>query len=197
MTMSTRTPRHTAPLNDRQSHEVRSSGSKISMRVAPGEEAQKAAVEGLGQLLADTISLRDLYKKYLWQASAETLHQLHLLFDEHFREQSRLVDRIAERIMTLGGVSIAMPADVAERTLVPRPPREREEVPMQISRMLQAHQIVLEEARAMARLASEQGDDGTNDLLVGDVIRTNETQCWFIAEQIVDTLLVLSEDGRS
>jgi starvation-inducible DNA-binding protein len=176
-------------------HETGSSGSRISMRTALPEETQKATVTNLEQLLADTISLRDLYKKHLWQGSGETFHEIHLLFDEHFREQSGLVDRIAERIMTLGGVSIAMPADVAERTLVPRPPKEREEVPMQISRLLQAHQIVLEEARAMARQAIEQGDDGTTDLLVDDVIRTNESQCWFIAEQIMDTLLVRSEDG--
>lgn len=195
MTISTRTPHHPAQLNGKHSHETGSFGSRMSMHIALAEETRKASVDNLEQLLADTISLRDLYQKHLWQVSG--LHQLHLLFDEHFREQSGLVDRIAERIVILGGVGIAMPADVAERTLVPRPPKEREEVPMQISRMLQAHQIVLEEARAMARQASERGDDGTNDLLVSDVIRTNETQCWFIAEQIVDTLLVRAEDDRS
>ena len=125
--------------------------------------------------------------------SGPTFYQLHLLFDKHFNEQGELVDLIAERIMTLGGVSVAMSADVAEMTLVPRPPKGREEVPVQISRLLHAHEIVLKEARTMARLAAEHDDQGTNDLLVSDVIRTNELQVWFVAEHVVDTPIVRAE----
>ena len=136
------------------------------------------------------MTLRDMYKKHHWQVSGPTFYQLHLLFDKHFNEQSQLVDAIAERIQSLGGVSIAMAHDVAEMTLIPRPPRGREEVPVQLSRLLHAHEIVLKEARAMARQAAEAGDDGTNDLLVSDVIRPNELQVWFIGEHLVDTPLV-------
>jgi starvation-inducible DNA-binding protein len=116
-----------------------------------------------------------------------------LLFDKHFGEQSELVDTIAERITMLGGISIAMAADVAEMTLIPRPPKGREEVPVQISRLVHAHEIVLEEARTMARQADRNGDDGTNDLLVSNVIRTNESQVWFVAEHVVDEPLVRAE----
>jgi starvation-inducible DNA-binding protein len=147
-------------------------------------------VDNLNQVLADTITLRDLYKKHHWQVSGHTFYQLHLLFDKHYGEQAELVDEIAERIMMLGGVSLAMASDVAETTLIPRPPRGREEPPVQISRLLHAHEIILEEARAMAREAAAQGDDGTNDLLVSDVIRTNEMQVWFVSEHVVDTPLV-------
>ena len=139
---------------------------------------------------ADTMTLRDLYKKHHWQVVGPTFYQLHLLFDKHYGEQNELVDAIAERIQVLGGVSVAMAPDVAEMTLIPRPPKGREEVPVQISRLLHAHEIVLEEARAMARKAAEQGDDGTNDLLVSSVIRTNEMQVWFVAEHVVDDPLV-------
>jgi starvation-inducible DNA-binding protein len=140
-------------------------------------------------LLADTITLRDLYKKHHWQIVGATFYQLHLLFDKHYDEQNELVDKIAERIQLLGGVSLAMAHDVAETTLVPRPPKGREEPPVQISRLLHAHEIVLKEARAMARRASESGDDGTNDLIVSDVIRRNELQVWFVAEHVVDVPL--------
>jgi starvation-inducible DNA-binding protein len=143
------------------------------------------SVENLNQLLADTISLRDLYKKHHWQVSGPTFYQLHLLFDKHFDEQSTLMDEIAERIQSLGGVSIAVAHDVAETTLIPRAPRAREEASVQITRLLHAHEIVLEEARAMARQAATAGDDGTNDLLVSGVIRTNERQVWFLAEHLV------------
>jgi starvation-inducible DNA-binding protein len=110
---------------------------------------------------------------------------LHLLFDKHFGEQAELVDQIAERIQMLGGLSYAMAADVAENTNIPRPPKGREEAPVQISRLLTAHEIILQGARASARKATEMGDDGTNDLLVSDVIRTNEMQVWFLAEHVV------------
>ena len=136
------------------------------------------------------MTLRGLYKKHRWQVSGPTFHQLHLLFDEHFGEQSELVDQIAERIMMLGGIRVAMAADVAEATRIPRPPKGREEVPVQISRLLEAHEIVLIEARTMARIAADEEDDGTNDLLVSNVIRTNEAQVWFVAEHVVDAPLV-------
>src|SRR5262249_25039849 len=96
----------------------------------------------LNQLLADTMTLRDLYKKSHWQVAAPTFYQLHLLFDKHYDEQNELVASVAERIQLLGGVSIAMAADVAETTQIERPPRGRETVSVQLSRLLDAHQIV-------------------------------------------------------
>jgi starvation-inducible DNA-binding protein len=152
--------------------------------------------EQLNLLLADTMTLRDLYKKSHWQVSGPTFYQLHLLFDKHYGEQSEIVDTIAERIQLLGGVSIAMAADVAETTRIERPPRGREEVPVQISRLLDAHQILIRNCRTLASLASELGDDGTNDLVVSDVLRPNELQAWFLSEHLVDAPLVRAEEPR-
>jgi starvation-inducible DNA-binding protein len=152
-------------------------------------------VGNLNQLLADTMTLRDMYKKHHWQVAGHTFYQLHLLFDKHHEEQDELVDAIAERIQLLGGISLAMAADVAETTMIPRPPRGREEAPVQISRLLEAHELILKEARTMAKQAVDAGDDGTNDLLVSDVIRTNELQAWFVAEHVVDVPLVRAAGG--
>jgi starvation-inducible DNA-binding protein len=148
----------------------------------------------LNQLLADTMTLRDLYKKCHWQVAGPTFYQLHLLFDKHYGEQNELVDSIAERIQLLGGVSLAMAADVAETTQVERPPRGREEVPVQLSRLIDAHQIIIQQCRPLARRAAELGDDGTNDLVVSDVIRTNELQVWFLSEHLVDVPLVEAKE---
>ncbi len=156
-----------------------------------------ASTENLNQLLADTMTLRDMYKKHHWQVAGSTFYQLHLLFDKHHGEQDELVDQIAERIQLLGGISLAMAADVAETTMIPRPPRGREEAPVQISRLLEAHELILKEARTMAKKASESGDDGTNDLLVSNVIRTNELQVWFLAEHLVDVPLVRADEGKA
>src|SRR5258708_1259551 len=144
----------------------------------------------LNQLLADTMTLRDLYKKSHWQVAGPTFYQLHLLYDKHYGEQVEVVDSVAERIQLLGGVSIAMAADVAETTQIERPPRGREEVPVQLSRLLDAHQVIIRESRILARRASLLGDDGTNDLVVSEVLRTNELQVWFLSEHLVNVPLV-------
>src|SRR5207244_2555505 len=175
-----------APLTPQPAHEIPPFGHRVRMPIALSENACKDSVENLNQLLADTMTLRDLYKKHHWQVAGVTFYQLHLLFDKHYERQNELVDAIAERIQLLGGVSLAMAHDVAETTLIPRPPKGREEAAVQISRLLHAHEIVLKEARTMARLAAERGDDGTNDLIVSDVIRGNELQVWFVAEHVVD-----------
>src|SRR6266849_4498429 len=151
----------------------------------------------LNQVLADTMTLRDLYKKSHWQVAGPTFYQLHLLFDKHYDEQVELVDSIAERIQLLGGVSIAMAADVAETTQIERPPRGRETVSVQLSRLLDAHQVVIRQTRKLARRASEMGDDGTNDLLVSDVLRTNELQVWFVSEHLVDVPLIKAQATSS
>ena len=173
--------------------ELQRYGTIVAVPIALDASVRGVSVENLNQVLADTMTLRDMYKKHHWQVSGPTFYQLHLLFDKHFDEQSELVDSIAERIQSLGGVSIAMAHDVAEMTLIPRPPRGRDEVPVQIARLLHAHEIVLKEARAMARQAAEAGDDGTNDLLVSEVIRTNERHVWFVAEHLADTPLIPHE----
>jgi starvation-inducible DNA-binding protein len=175
--------------------EIQEFGTVIkSLPIGLDETVRLRMVEMLNQILADTITMRDLYKKSHWQVSGPTFYQLHLLFDKHFEEQSGLVDVLAERIQTLGGVSVAMAADVAEMTKLERPPRGREEVPVQISRLLEAHHAVIVEAREGARKAASAGDDGTNDALVSQVVRTNELQVWFLSEHVVEMPLVDAED---
>jgi len=178
------------PVAHQNAPEIQPFGHLVKLPIALAENACKESVENLNQLLADTITLRDLYKKHHWQVAGPTFYLLHLLFDKHYEQQNELVDKIAERIQLLGGVSLAMAHDVAETTMIPRPPKGREEVPVQVSRLLHAHEIVLKEARTMARRAAEAGDDGTNDLLVSDVIRGNELQVWFVAEHVVEMPLV-------
>ncbi|QJW94632.1 Dps family protein [Frigoriglobus tundricola] len=174
----TKVPRADAP----PPYEVQAFGTLTDVPIALAEAARREGVDNLNQLLADTITLRDLYRKHHWQASGPTFYMLHLLFDKHYREQDELVDAVAERVMQLGGVSVAMGADVAEMTLVPSPPKGRERTAEQLARLLFAHEVILEEARAMARYAERDGDVGTADLIVSKIIRTNETQVWFVAE---------------
>ncbi|HWK45096.1 MAG TPA: DNA starvation/stationary phase protection protein [Stellaceae bacterium] len=170
--------------------EIQAYGTVTKLPIGLGQNVRLASVEMLNQVLVDTMTLRDLYKKAHWQVSGHTFYQLHLLFDKHYTEQAELVDMIAERIQSLGGIALAMAHDVAEMTTLDRPPRGREQVPTIISRLLSAHEKMLVQIRKFAHEAAENGDDGTNDLLVSDLIRLHEMQVWFVAEHLVDTPLV-------
>ena len=159
-------------------------GTILPRPIALQDSVCLQSVKALNQVLADTITLRDLYKKHHWQTGGPHFYTLHLLFDKHYSEQADLVDELAERIQQLGGVSLAMAADVAEVTKVERPPRDREEPVAQVRRLLKAHEQVLTGVRAAAKKSSEAGDDGTNDLLVSGVLRANERQVWFVAAHL-------------
>jgi starvation-inducible DNA-binding protein len=178
---------HAEPvLAEGKQHETQKFGELIHIPLGLSRETREASVTALNHILADTMTLRDLYKKHHWQASGPTFHQLHLLFDKHYQEQATLVDLLAERIQILGGISVAMAADVAELTWLDRPPRGRENATVQITRLLGGHEKLLIEARELAKKCNEEGDLGTNDLLVSDVVRTNEFQVWVLAEHLVE-----------
>jgi len=183
------------PRLHQRAREIQAYGTVSHMLPLELEEPVRLEMtEQLNQLLADTMTLRDLYKKSHWQVAGPTFYQLHLLYDKHYGEQVELVDSIAERIQLLGGVSIAMAPDVAETTQIERPPRGREEVPVQLSRLLDAHQIIIREVRKLASRASVLGDDGTNDLVVSEVLRTNELQAWFLSEHLVNMPLIEAQE---
>jgi starvation-inducible DNA-binding protein len=187
-------PDHISPHWKQNARTIQKFGTVIrNLPIGIDEKTRTELCEQLNLMLADTASLRDLYKKSHWQVAGPTFYQLHLLFDKHFGEQVELVDLLAERIQTLGGVSVAMAHDIADLTRLERPPRDREEVPVQISRLLEAHESILKNARALAKKADDLGDDGTNDILVSNVIRTNELQVWFISEHLVEMPLVYAK----
>ena len=174
-------------------NEIQPFGTLKDLPIALAENARAKSVGALNQILVDTMTLRDLYKKHHWQVSGVTFYQLHLLLDKHYEEQAGFVDDIAERIQSLGGLAYAMAHDVAENTKLPRPPSGREDVATQISRLLEAHEIMLKEIREAAAEAAEYGDDGTNDLLVSSLIRTHEMQVWFIGEHLAATPLLAKD----
>lgn len=171
--------------------EIQSFGTVVARPIALDQKVRLASVNGLNQILADTITLRDLYKKHHWQVGGATFYQLHLLFDKHYGEQAELVDTLAERIQTLGGVALAMAADVAETTRIARPPRGTEDATVQLFRLQQAHELIIEETREAAEKADKAGDDGTNDLLISEVLRLNEFQVWFISQQLAGNGIAL------
>jgi len=170
--------------------EIQAFGTVRQFPLALSYETRMYSCQRLNQLLADSQVLYALYKKHHWLMRGATFYQLHLLLDKHANEQLALVDKIAERVQTLGGVAVGDPRHVAELTKVPRPPDGCEEVPAMLSRLLEAHELILGDAHDAAARVAELGDDGSNDLLVSDVIRTGELQAWFLAEHLVDTPLV-------
>lgn len=167
------------------SKETQRYGDIVPMPHGMAAATVAGSVTSLNQMLADSITLRDMYKKHHWQVVGPTFNQLHLMYDTHFTAQVEVVDAIAERIQSLGGVSLAMAADVAEETRIPRLPRGREPAAVQLSRLIDAHTMILKYAREKANEAGDAGDSGTDDLLVSQVVRTNELQVWFLSEHLV------------
>ena len=175
-------------------HEVQRFGTVRQFPLGLSFEARLDSCQRLNHILADSQILFALYKKHHWLMRGPTFYQLHLLLDKHASEQLALIDAIAERVQTLGGVAVGDPRLAAEITRIPRPPDGAEEVPAMLSRLLEAHETILISAHQDAARAAESGDDGTNDLLVSEVIRTGELQAWFLAEHLVDTPLVRADE---
>ena len=178
------------PWLHQRGHEIQRFGTVRQFPVALSQEARLYSCQRLNRLLSDSQVLFALYKKHHWLMRGATFYQLHLLLDKHAGEQVALIDALAERVQTLGGVAVGDPRHVAEIARVPRPPDGCEEVPAMLSRLLEAHEIILSDAHDAAARVAELGDDGTNDLIVSEVIRTGELQAWFLAEHLVDTPLV-------
>src|SRR5215212_11079325 len=169
---------------------IQAFGTLRLLPIALSHEARLLSCQLLNQILADTMILYSLYKKHHWHMRGATFYQLHLLLDKHAEEQLALVDTLAERVQMLGGVAIADPRDVAELTTIDRPPSGVEEVPAMLARLLTAHEAIITEVRAAITQTAQNGDDSSNDLLMGDVLRANEQQVWFLAEHLVETPLV-------
>jgi starvation-inducible DNA-binding protein len=178
------------PWLHQHSAEVQKYGTVRQFPLGLSAEARRYSCERLNQILADSQILYALYKKHHWLMRGATFYQLHLLLDKHADEQNELIDKIAERVQTLGGVAVGDPRHVAEITRIDRAPNGVEEPPAMLSRLLEAHEAILIDAHDAAKRTADEGDDGTNDLIVSEVIRTGELQCWFLAEHLVDTPLV-------
>jgi starvation-inducible DNA-binding protein len=159
-----------------------------ALRLAPialSAQARGESAQLLNLILADSMILYAMYKKHHWLVAGPTFYQLHLLFDKHAEEQQELIDLLAERVQTLGAIAVGDPRHAAELTTVERPPNGAEEVPSMIHRLLDAHETVIAKVRHAIDRTDSNADWGSNDLLMSDVLRRNELQVWFLAEQIV------------
>ncbi|MES4907668.1 MULTISPECIES: DNA starvation/stationary phase protection protein [unclassified Streptomyces] len=190
MTTNSPSPHSSQPWLHQKGEVIQEFGTVKQFPVALSYEARMYSCQRLNKVLADTQILYGLYKKHHWLMRGATFYQLHLVLDKHASEQLDIIDTIAERVQSLGGVAVGDPRHVAEITSIPRPPDGVEEVPAMLSRLLEAHETILIDAHDAVARCAECGDDGTIDLLVSQVIRTGERQAWFLAEHLVDTPLV-------
>jgi len=178
------------PRLSRPSGEVQKFGTLRLMPIALGATARQVNSQLLNVVLADTTILYALYKKHHWLVAGPTFYQLHLLFDKHAEEQAELIDLLAERVQTLGGIAVGDPRHAAELTSIERAPDGAESVPDMISRTLRAHEVIIENVRRGIDTTEKNEDWGSNDLLMSEVLRRNELQVWFMSEHVVDMPLV-------
>jgi starvation-inducible DNA-binding protein len=170
--------------------EVQAFGKLRLLPIALSAEARGESAQALNEILADSMILYSLYKKHHWLMAGPTFYQLHLLFDKHAAEQLELIDLIAERVQSLGGIAVGDPRHAAELTTIERPPNGAEDAPVMIARLLDAHETIIEKVRDAIETTEKAKDWGSNDLLMGDVLRRHELQVWFVAEHVVDLPLI-------
>jgi starvation-inducible DNA-binding protein len=170
--------------------EIQRFGTTRFLPIALSKEARSESCQLLNEILADSMILYALYKKHHWLVAGPTFYQLHLLFDKHAEEQTEIIDLLAERVQSLGGIAVGDPRHAAELTTIDRAPDGAEDVPAMIHRTLDAHETILEKVRKAIDKTEKNSDWGSNDLLMGDVLRRNELQVWFIAEHVVDVPLI-------
>jgi len=181
-----------APHYARLGKEVHRFGTVLELPIELDADVRKESCGLLNEILADSLVLYALYKKHHWNVVGPTFYQLHLLFDKHAEEQQELVDELAERVQMLGGIAVGDPRHAAELTTIDRAPDGAEDVPAMITRLLEAHRTIIGKVRDGIETTEKGKDWGTNDLLMGDVLRRHEMQVWFLAEHLVD--LPLTED---
>lgn len=174
----------------RKAREVQPFGHLRMAPIGLSAEARAESCRLLNGILADTTILYALYKKHHWLVAGPTFYQLHLLFDKHAEEQAELIDLLAERVQSLGGIAVGDPRHAAELTSIPRPPDGAEEVTGMLDRLLDAHTSVIDRVREAIEKTEESKDWGTNDLLMGDVLRRHELQVWFVSSHLVDVPIV-------
>ena len=170
--------------------EIQRFGTTRFLPIALSKEARAESCRLLNEILADSMILYALYKKHHWLVAGPTFYQLHLLFDKHAEEQTEIIDLLAERVQSLGGIAVGDPRHAAELTTIDRAPNGAEDVPAMIHRTLDAHETILEKVRAAIDKTEKNSDWGSNDILMSDVLRPNELQVWFIAEHVVDVPLI-------
>jgi starvation-inducible DNA-binding protein len=178
------------PILNQRSKSIQPFGTVVNYPIALSEAVRKANVASLNQILADSIYLRDLYRKSEWQVTGATFRQMKHLFHRHYKKLDHIVGKIGKRVQTLGGVSVVVPNDVVEMTKIERPPIDREELPVQLSRLLEGHERILAECHALARQGDANGDDGTVELISDHVILPLEKAVWHLAAHLTDTPLV-------
>ena len=178
------------PRMDAHAPEIQRFGSLRALPIGLAAAAREQSCRALTGILADTMILYSLYKKHHWNVAGPTFYELHLLFDKHAEEQAELIDLLAERIQSLGGIAVGDPRHAAELTTIERPPDGAEEVAVMIDRTLRAHETIIGKVRDAIDATEASGDWGTNDLLMGDVLRRHELQVWFLSEHVVDVPLI-------
>ena len=180
------------PNLDASAPQIQAFGTLRSLPIGLPDKARTSSCTALNEILADSMVLYALYKKHHWLVAGPTFYQLHLLFDKHAEEQNEIIDVLAERVQSLGGIAVGDPRHAAELTTIPRAPDGAEEVSVMIDRTLRAHETIIKKVRAAIKATEESEDWGSNDVLMSDVLRRHELQVWFLAEHVVDVPLLTS-----
>ena len=178
---------------------VESSGMASTTANDIGSRRTAALLE---ELLVHSIKLRDLYKSARWQTADIQFRGLRILFEDHYKEQLRLVDVLLDRLRMLGGAGCALASLLLQGTQFSCALRGRVLPIRLLHGLLEAHETVLAAARSGAN-GHECADTATSrDFAAGQVVLVNDMQFQSISDQLIARsdrrrVLVAGQDGPS
>jgi starvation-inducible DNA-binding protein len=161
-----------------------------SLMLGKDSDSFSGVENSLKEVLANTIFMFNLYKKYHWQVRGRDFYQYHLLFDKHAKEQLPIIDAVAERLRTLGFIAPGMPTDVVKNKTIEESKLSEFTPLILCESLLKVHDAYLSHLRSTIENADEVDDEGTEDLLVSDVLRVHELQVWFIRSSVENTEVI-------
>lgn len=149
-----------------------------SEMMTPTEAAHERTSAELAGLLADTYATYQKTLYYHWNVTGPHFHSLHLMFEEQYQELHLAIDVLAERLRQLGATTPAFGQPMTSLTDV----AGDSDVPVamdMVNALVDAHEIVVDSARAVVETAQARGDVGTADIAT-ERIEAHEKAIWML-----------------
>jgi DNA-binding ferritin-like protein len=147
------------------------------------EGTAKQLVEALNTDLASMYLLHHQYHKHLWVVAGPEYRQLEQLFTMHAEQVEVAAVEFGERINSLGGVPAATLRRQIEESYLDEEPDGILGVRDMLKRDVEAERTIAGKLREHAKLATNLGDWGTEDLLK-DTLQATEKRADFVQKHL-------------
>jgi starvation-inducible DNA-binding protein len=134
----------------------------------------------LNVLLSDEFLLDTKTRKYHWNVTGLSFHDLHLFLESQYQALDGFVDDIAERTRSVGGTAFGTMREFLDNTRLKENPGKIPESEAMIAVLLADHEHIIQSLRAdLETVQSKYHDVGTCDFLTG-LMEKHEKMAWML-----------------